>query len=249
MSPPSAAAGERSHDRGPRRRHRRCRHRRAHRRARAAATLHPVAARGNRSRRRPHLVAQRGDLALSVGAHMFPPPDPDRRAPGDGVRARRHADQGVDAQRRHGRAPGARHPPGAVAVPPAAGAARPRVVRARGPARQAGRRRVHEADPAATRRHRRRRPPARAAARRRHDVRRVPRPAAPRRRPHLRGAREPLDRRSGRDLAVRDGGAVRARLGLRRSRPQHARRIGPAAGRARPRPRADRPHRHARHLA
>ena len=47
--------------------------------------------------------------------------------------------------------------------------------------------------------------------------------------------RQPLDRRARGDLAGRHGGAVRPRVGQRRPRPQHARRLGPAAGCPRPR--------------
>ncbi len=47
-------------------------------------------------------------------------------------------------------------------------------------------------------------------------------------------ARQPLDRRARGDLAGRHGGAVRPRVGQRRPRTQHARRLRAAAGRPRP---------------
>ncbi len=191
---------------------------------------------------------QRGDLALSVGAHMFPPPT--------STVGRQVTEYGLDVLPITGSmlnvAMGGRLVRDTrpellpVRLPLALGG---RVSFAR-----AGLRIKRDADAymklieRAARRHRRRRPPAWPAARRRHDVRQFPRPAPPRRRPHLHGAREPVDRRSGRDLAGSDGGAVRPRLGHRRSRPQHARRLRPAARRARPRPRRHRPHRHPRHL-
>ena len=193
---------------------------------------------------------QRGDLALSVGAHMFPPPD--------SVIGQLVTELGLDVMpitgsmlNIHLRRPDrAGHPAGAAALPPAAVAGRPHLVRACRPEGQARRRRVHEAPPAPARRHRRR-PSGCAHCSIDGDetfaefLGRLQPGCVP----HLRGAREPLDRRSGRDLAVRDGGALRPRLGQRRSRPQHARRLGPATGRARPRARPDRPSRPSRGLA
>ena len=192
---------------------------------------------------------QRGDLALSVGAHMFPPPD--------SVIGQLVTELGLEVMPITGsmlnihlrRTDRARHAARAAPVPPAALARRSRLIRARRPEGEARRRRVHA-----------------ALQRRPGDTDAAIRLRALRHRgdetflaflgrlhpdgvPHLRGAREPLARRSRRDLAVRDVGTLRARLGHRGPRPQHARRLGPAARRARPRARPDRARRHSRGIA
>ena len=165
---------------------------------------------------------QRGDLAPGVGAHMFPPPTRWSKLVGE-LGLRGHADHGrcsTSTSAAAWCATCAELLP--LRLPLAAG----RVSFAR-----AGLKVKRDADeymklltrgPGETMR-------TSGCARSstavtRHS--RLPRKPAPRRVPHLRGALEPLARRSRRDLAVGHVGALRARLGLRRSRPQHARRLG-----------------------
>ena len=168
---------------------------------------------------------RRGDLALSVGAHMFPPPD--------SVIGRLVAEHGLEVMPITGSMLNIHYGGRLVRD------TRPELMPFRLPMSLRGRISFARAGLKVKRdgdrymkliqhrpgRHRGRDPPARAAARRRPDVRGVPRAAAPAGRRDLPRARQPLDRRARGDLAGRHGGAVRPRVGQRRPRPQHARRL------------------------
>ena len=121
------------------------------------------------------LSKQRGDLALSVGAHMFPPPDSVVGRMVVGVRARGDADHGIDAQRLPAWKAHSRHQAGTLAPSAPSFPRRTDLVFQSRTTCQARRRPVHAADPTASGRHGREDPAAGAQASRRRDLRRLPR--------------------------------------------------------------------------